>query len=162
MLEPLSKFLYQKILSTLLEQPNHILDSLYILQAIEIERFPTDYLLVTFEVESLYPDIPTQEGILALRDMLLHNTSILFSPEDVEFLVSVAELVLKWNFLEFNDSFYQQIRGTAMGNNFAVVYDYIFLCRFEKEVNRGIPSLEIKLFKRFIDDGFLVWYGSQY
>ena len=47
-----------------------------------------------------------------------------------------------------------------MGNNFAVVYACLFLCHLEKEVNRIIPSPEIKFFKRFIDDGFLVWFGS--
>ena len=85
----------------------------------------------------------------------------MFSPEDVYFLVSAVELVLKWNFMEFNGSFYQQIRGTTMGNNFAVVYACLFLCDLEKEVNRIIPSAEIKFFKSFFDDGFLVWYGSQ-
>ena len=66
MLEPLSKFMHHKLLSIVLEQPNHLPDSLHILQAIETKRFPTDSLLVTFDVESLYPNIPTQEGLLSL------------------------------------------------------------------------------------------------
>ena len=60
MLEPLSKFLHHKLLSTLLENPNHIPDSVCLLQAIETRRFPTNSMLVTFDVESLYPNIPTQ------------------------------------------------------------------------------------------------------
>ena len=77
-LEPLSKYLIHKLLSTLLEQPNHLPNSLCLLQANETERFPTYSLLVTFDVESLYPSIPTQEGLLALWDMILHNTYVLF------------------------------------------------------------------------------------
>ena len=105
MLEPLSNFLHHKLLSTLLEHPNHLPYYLCLLQSIETERFPSNYLLVSFDVESLYPNIPTQERLLALRDMLLHITSVLFSPEDVEFSVSAAELVLKSLFLEFKGSF---------------------------------------------------------
>jgi hypothetical protein len=44
MLEPLSKLLHHKLLSTLMEQPNHLPDSLCLLQAIETERF----LLILF------------------------------------------------------------------------------------------------------------------
>ena len=161
MLECLSKCMHHKILSTLLKQPNRLLDCLYLLQSIKKILFPTDSLLVTFDVKTLYLGIPTQEGILALWGMLLHSTFFIFSPKDVEFLDGVAELVLKCHFLEFNGSFYQQIRGTMMGNNSSFVYGCLFLCHLEKEVNRIIPSPKIKLFKRFIDDGFLVWFGSQ-
>lgn len=161
MLEPLSKYLHFKLLDTLLAQPNHLPDSLSLLQAIESERFPPDCILVTFDVESLYPSIPIQEGLLALRDMLLQCTVHSFSPEEVDFLVSAAELVLRWHFLEFNGSFYRQIRGTAMGSNFAVVYACLFLCHLEQEVQRRMPTPELSFFKRFIDDGLLVWTGSR-
>ena len=60
MLEPLSKFLHHKLISTLLENPNHIPYSVCLLQAIETHCFPTNSMLVNFDVESLYPNIPTQ------------------------------------------------------------------------------------------------------
>lgn len=91
--------------------------------------------------------------------MLSHSTYVLFSPADVDLLVSAVDLVLRWHFLEFNGSFYRQIRGTTMGNNFVVVYVCLFLCHLEKEVLRRMPCPEIKFFKIFINDGFLVWSG---
>lgn len=161
MLEPLSKFLHYKLLPTLLVQPNHLPDSLSLLQDVESKRFAPDSFLVTFDVESLYPSIPTQEGLHALRDMVEHSTADFFTPEDVDFIVSAAELVLKWHFLQFDGSFYRQIRGTAMGSNFAVVYACLFLCHLEQEVFRRFPAPEIQLFRRFIDDGCMVWNGSR-
>ena len=56
------------------------------MQVIESEWFPVDSILVTFDVESLYPNIPIQEGLLALKDMLTHSI--------VHFLVSAVELIL--------------------------------------------------------------------
>eukprot|EP01018_Ginkgo_biloba_P041274 Gb_00020 [translate_table: standard] len=117
MLEPLSKYLHFQLLDILLSQENHLLDSLALLQVVENQRFPFDCLLVTFDVESLYPSISIQEGLVALKDMLMQQRVKFFTPEIVDFLVDAAELVLRWNFLEFNGKFYRQIRGTAMGSN---------------------------------------------
>lgn len=48
-----------------------------------------------------------------------------------------------------------------MGSNFAVVYACLFLCHLEQEVFRRFPAPEIQLFRRFIDDGCMVWNGSR-
>ena len=82
-------------------------------------------------MESLYPSIPIQEGHLALQDMLSQSTIQFFTPEDVDFLVSATELVLRWHFLEFDASYYKQIRGTTMGRKFEILYSCLFLCHLE-------------------------------
>ena len=48
-----------------------------------------------------------------------------------------------------------------MGRSFSVAYACLFLCHLEKEVNHIMSSPKINFFKWFIDNGFLVWSGSQ-
>ena len=80
----------------------------------------------------LYPSIPHQAGLEALREALdkrkTHNV-----PRGK--LVKMAEFVLKSNYFQFSDKLYQQISGTAIDTKFAspyacilyIIYIYIYI-----------------------------------
>lgn len=42
--------------------------------------------------------------------------------------MSLVALVLNHHYLEFNGTYWRQMRGTVMGSNFAVAYACLFLC----------------------------------
>ena len=73
-----------------------------------------DALLVTADVVGLYPSIPHEAGLNALREALDKRTR---KEIPIENLIKMAELVLKNNFFEFDTNVYQQISGTALGQN---------------------------------------------
>ena len=50
-----------------------------------------------------------------------------------EFLIELAELVLRNNYFEFNDWFKKQKEGTAIGTKFAPPYAIIFMTALEEE-----------------------------
>ena len=104
-------------------------------------------------MESLYPSIPIQEGLTALQACIQGS----FSPTMVNLIMRLASLVLQFHFLEFDGSFWKQVKGTAMGSNFAVVYACLFLCHLENR--QGHPP-NLLFYKRFIDDAFGIWHGS--
>lgn len=79
----------------------------------------------------------------------------------VTFFMKAAGLVLREHYLEFEGQVYRQIRGTAMGCNFAVVFACLFLCTLELDLFHSLPSEHLFDLKRFIDDGFGVWTGSE-
>lgn len=162
MLEPVSKFLHCLLLPILLEQKNHLPDSVTLLRDLQELKLPHDCFLFTFDVESLYPSIPISAGLLALRSMVTdfiyaHN----FDPLLIDLISTLAELVLTHHFLEFDGAFYKQVRGTAMGSNFAVVYACLFLCHLEKQLTLACNTSCLIYFKRYIDDAFGIWSGSE-
>ena len=61
---------------------------------------------------------------------------------------------------EFNGDFYLQTQGTAMGTKMAPSYANIFMGKIEQKL-RLIGGDNIFLWKRFIDDIFLVWLGTE-
>ena len=73
----------------------------------------------------LYPNIPHDEGLIAMRKALDLRKDKRISTES---LIELAECVLKNNILEHNLSFYKQLRGTAIGTKMAPQYAIIFLC----------------------------------
>ena len=78
----------------------------------------------------------------------------------IEPLSKLVDLVLKNNFLEFNASYFQQLRGTAIGTKCAPSYAILFLAALEE---RLLEEAQYKpfLWWHFIDDIFLVWLHGE-
>ena len=69
-------------------------------------------------------------------------------------------MVLKNNVFEFNDNYYLQIQGTAMGTKMAPAYANLFMGKLEQEL-KTLGKPHILIWKRFIDDIFIIWTGSK-
>ena len=65
-------------------------------------------------------------------------------------------LVLKHNVFEFDEKFYLQIQGTAMGTKMAPAYANLFMGRLETQLINLAPEF-IHIWERFIDDIFIIW-----
>eukprot|EP01018_Ginkgo_biloba_P011617 Gb_40217 [translate_table: standard] len=118
MFEPASKWLHHILLPVLLAQPNHLLDSITLIKELKSLKVPQDTILFTFDVESLYPSIPTTTSLIALEFFIKG----LFSDCAADFILKLANLVLTQHYLEFNGKFYRHKQGTTMGSNFAMRY----------------------------------------
>ena len=64
------------------------------------------------DVVGLYPHIPHEEGLEALKGALDSREDKAVSTES---LTEQAQIVLKNNCFEFSGKFYQQLQGTAIG-----------------------------------------------
>ena len=116
-------------------------------------KTPEGSFLVTTGVVGLYPSIPTNEGISALKQKLEEQTSTKIPTND---LVKSAEFVLKNNLFEFNDKVKQQISGTAIGTRFAPPYTCIYMNKTETDFLKT-QDLQPIIWMRYIDDIFFIW-----
>ena len=111
------------------------------------------------DVKSLYTNIPQDEGtdvcLSALSDF--YWTDLTLSD-----LKQFFDFIPKCNYFRFDNKYYLQILGTAMGTSFAPNYSNIFLGHFEHEVLLNTPHNLTPIFwKRFIDDIFLIWIHGE-
>ena len=119
--------------------------------------------LISCDIVSLYPSIPTELGIEALEywiDRLRHRIPMRFSKQ---FILDLAKFVLENNFCRFGSEMFHQIIGTAMGTIFALPYACLVIGFLEdtKLYPQLLPSkfdeetcrLIIEHFYRFMDDG---------
>ena len=67
-------------------------------------------------------------------------------------------IVLKNNIFEFN-KYYIQKQGTAMGTTMAPSYANVFMGTLETTCQTKFNSKNIQIWKRFIDDIFIIWTG---
>ena len=151
--EQTSKWLHHQLLPILLQQKQYLRDSFSLVQTLENITPPPNSFIFTFDVESLYPSIPPKLGLLALKHLIAPH----FSKQKANLIYTLSALTLEYHFLSFNNQTYQQIKGTAMGSNFSVVYACLFLSFLENSNS----SPHLFYFTRYIDDAFGVWTGTK-
>ena len=95
---------------------------------------PDDVIWCTIDVVGLYPNIPSDEGLITMSKALDLRKDKRISTES---LIELAECVLKNNIFEHNLSFYKQLRGTAIGTKMAPPYAIIFLGDLEERFFSG-------------------------
>ena len=70
----------------------------------------------------------------------------------------ILTLILYNNYFEFNNQYYLQTHGTAMGSPMAPSYANLFMGELEQYILQNAPGGLIPLeWIRFIDDIFAIW-----
>ena len=69
--------------------------------------------------------------------------------------------VLTFNLFVFDSSFWLQIYGTAMGTRVAPTFACIFMGWLETGMLAAWMGTTVHLWRRFIDDIFFIWRGSE-
>ena len=69
---------------------------------------------------------------------------------------------LTHNFFLFDDTFYCQTQGAAMGACFSPSYANLFMGWWEDRIaNNTEGFMQVLLWIRYIDDLFIIWKGSE-
>ena len=145
---------------------SYLQDSPDFLRAIEDQNESGDIedndILVTIDVTGLYTNIPQDQGIEACKDILENSDN---SDEMNCLVLELLELVLKNNIFEFDGNLFQQNIGTSMGCKPAPDYANIFMAqKIDNKIlekSQLISQDAIKMFKRFLDDIFMRFRGTQ-
>ncbi|XP_073416057.1 uncharacterized protein [Dendrobates tinctorius] len=159
-LSPLSIFL-EKIFTPLVKQTrSFLLDTGQFLSIIkQVGKKPPGSILTTLDVNSLYTSITHDKGIEAARFLL--NSSEL-STDSMQFCLDLLSLVLHENYFLYEDTYYIQKCGTAMGANIAPAYANAYMNYFEiNHVFCNDLFLQYATeYHRYIDDIFFIWTGT--
>ncbi|XP_068696962.1 uncharacterized protein [Montipora foliosa] len=133
--ERISHFIDHHLQPLVHKLPSHVKDTNdFLNKLLTIGKLPSNSLLVTLDVSSLYTNIPHNEGINACDHFLRtdpHNTI----PTGT--ICDLIRMIPTMNNLTFNDSHYLQIHGTAMGTKMAPSFANLFLGLFEKNALRN-------------------------
>ena len=119
----------------------------------DLPPLPDGAILCTIDVIGLYPNIPHEFGLEALRKSLDSREDQTVSTDS---LIELADLALKNNYFEHNKKIFKQEQGTAIGAKFAPSYAVISLDDFEKSAIDGY-ALKPWVWWRYIDDVFFIW-----
>ena len=151
--EKASEFLDHHLKPVMQKGKSYIKDSGDFINKIkELQSIPNGAILVTSDVVALYPSIPHEAGLKALKNALDNRENKSISTED---LIKMARFVLQNNYFEFNGIVKQQISGTAIGTKFAPTYACIFMDKLETDFLNTQKYLLLGWY-RYIDDTFFI------
>jgi hypothetical protein len=115
---------------------------------------PFDHVILCADVSNLYPSIPTDKGLAAVRSVCIEFNYLI---DELDLIIELLGWVLTNNYCIFDNKIYHQIRGTAMGTPVAVTYANIFLYHLEmpilRQIQRTCPFL---YYRRYVDDIFAI------
>ncbi|CAJ0932492.1 unnamed protein product, partial [Ranitomeya imitator] len=108
---------------------------------------------------SLYTSIPHDKGIDCVRRLLVTSK---LDPRTIDLCLELLKVVLTRNYFLFEDNYYLQAQGTAMGSNMAPPYANTYMATFEEEViyPNDLFKAHCITWKRYIDDIFCIWTGT--
>lgn len=125
-----------------------------------IKRDNRNIYLVSADVEALYPSINRARALTTIREFLLEHG---YQDEKrLDFILRAIKFIHDHCYIEFDKQIYKQVFGTAMGTPLAPPYSNIFLHQLEKNlVEIWVEAEIVLLYKRFIDDTFIIIEGSE-
>ncbi|UYV73413.1 hypothetical protein LAZ67_10003098 [Cordylochernes scorpioides] len=146
----LSKYLSSVISPFQKELPHTIPNSTAAIEIISRTQITENSRLVSFDVESLYTSIPHDEAIAKISEFLnAHPNLPLSIPKEA--LIDLLKLCLSFNYFNYKNQYYKQIKGLPMGNPISSALANIFMNNIDQLIIDN-KQLKITFWKRYIDD----------
>ena len=141
--------------------PTYVKDSSEMIRILDTITLPAECnkLLFTMDVRSLYTNIPRSDGLEAVRFFLRQNPTP-DRPDD-DAIIRLTELVLDLTAFGFNDVFYRQKKGVAMGTKMGPSYACLFMGHLETRILTNCGDNKPLLVRRYIDDFFCIAASSE-
>jgi hypothetical protein len=137
--------------------PSFIKDTTDLLNRIQdlnrVGPLPPNTLLVSWDVVGMFPNIDNNLGLTAVKNAL--NSRIVKTPS-TKCILEAVEICLKHNNSQFNNSFYLQTHGTAMGPKNACSYADLAMGEIDKLANSG-DNIKPNYWWRYRDDIIDFW-----
>ena len=90
---------------------------------------------ITADVTDLYTMIPREDALEALaRFCIKHAVSGNIGTFTIDHIMRMARLILDTNYFAYNDKYYRQVGGGAMGSAFTQVLANIYMLEWEQEL----------------------------
>jgi hypothetical protein len=120
------------------------------LQSIDPRSF-----LVSFDVESLFTNIPLDETIDIILNELFPTPNTYFNGCDKNTFKRLLQLSVCDTHFVFNEDLYKQIDGVSMGSPLGPTLAGIFMSNLESKYLSNCPTnFKPKFYKRYVDDTF--------
>jgi hypothetical protein len=126
-----------------------------LISLLESTEVTADTYLLTFDVESLYPCIDQAECVLACAE------AVQGSSMERSMVGDFVWYILQNCIVQVEGKHYRMISGGAMGSNFLPQAAQLYLAiKWEQRLKAKLGAAFPSVFKRFIDDGFVIFKGS--
>ena len=154
----LAKFILP-VLSPFTSNQYTLKDSNSFIEFINSVSLPSQFVMASFDIESLFTNIPLEE---TKQIFLSKYNPTLFYDISTDIFSKLLDCATKESIFIFNDKLYNQSDGVAMGSPLGPTYANGFMCHNEINWLNNCPT-EFKPihYKRYVDDTFLIFNKAE-
>jgi hypothetical protein len=158
--EHISKWIDHHLKRIIKTTPTFLRDSQQVVMELKaIGQLPPHARLFTSDATAMYTNIEPGVGITAIKEWI-ETTNDLPEKFPTNLILKALDIVMNRNVFQFDDTYWRQYVGTAMGTPCACSYatlSYAF-----HELHKVLPFFvnSLSYFKRFIDDMLGIWTGQ--
>ncbi|KAL5020728.1 hypothetical protein ScPMuIL_002188 [Solemya velum] len=140
--------------------PSFVRDDMDFLNHIPPE-VPDSTILASFDVTSLYTNIPHDLGLTAANFWIEKHRDLVDRRFKTDFLLSALQIVLEGNTFNFDGQTYEQMKGTAMGTKVAPTYANLVMGYLEYKLYEKVKDEFDDDFKQYILGQWKRMYGTR-
>jgi hypothetical protein len=145
----------KQMLSNIIQSKVVIKDTFAFINALRsLPKSASKYKMVSFDISSLYTNIPLKETIEIILKHLYDQASP--PPMKRNDMKKLLEFATKNSHFLFDGKVYDQVDGVSMGSPLAPLLAEIFLQDFEKKHQHVFDEMGIGYWKRYVDDTFVL------
>ena len=127
----------------------------------DLPPLPPGCQLATADAQSMYTNINTKHALQEITHFLHSDEFLNFGLTlNVNAVLKGLEIIMNHSIFKFNERFFVQLTGTAMGTPPAPPYATLYFYLHERKI---IPKYQnnILFYNRYIDDAFFIWDNSK-
>lgn len=149
----LSEYIDSFLLPLATKHSSYVRDTPDFLDKIASIKAPANSFLITLDVDSLYTNIDNKDGLKTIQQIFENNPD---EQRPTKQILDLLKICLENNDFTFNNEWFLQVGGTAMGKKFAPNYANLFLAKWEEDALSKCPKKPL-CYLRYLDDIFIIW-----
>ena len=146
-----------KILKPLVGKSPHHVNSTqdFVEQAKHINLVPGE-CLSSYDVSALFTSVPVDPALNIIKDLLEKDHTLKErTVMEVSGIILLLEFCLKNTYFSFQDQFYEQVEGAAMGSSVSPIVANLYMEYLEQKALSTAPTPP-RFWCRYMDDTFVI------
>jgi hypothetical protein len=136
---------------------SHVVNTKHFVEITKDLQVTDTDMLVSFDVESLFTNIPVKETLNVIETRLNQDITLTDRTKlPVNVIMELLKLCTESNYFELEGQIYRQDEGMAMGSPLSPIFANIFMEDFEQKTIAS-ACFRPKVWLRYVDDIFAVW-----